>query len=282
MPSSSRDRTLICGCDRQEVKSLMRSLLTVGGIFISSYLICPKTGEAVTFLGTTGDTANIAIVNPSGTDTVYTISDFYYSSLKRFYWSKNDPWNLQPGDTVDIFAYANGDTARTWKNVTLAFGHLVMPLFPGGYTIAVKNISNSDSLVVVKTWLEKMGSFSDTLTDTTYVTTDFYDYAKNINESDSVQVWANGNWDNLIGITFYINAKGLEHGGVGSTSGTIQREHIDGDIGNDINLISVEEWKVTKPNSLGGKIYPSITKDKVNVSGFKSVDVYDIVMFQAK
>ncbi|GAI46735.1 unnamed protein product, partial [marine sediment metagenome] len=95
---------------------------------------------------------------------------------------------------------------------------------------------------------------------------------------DSVQVWADGDWGNLVGDSVFVTANAINYNEVGSSEGTIQRYWIDGDQLPDIVMEeqAIKEENKAVPKNLEARVWPTITKDKVNVSGWNNVDVYNV------
>lgn len=254
-------------------RGLFKYLLGILGLATITYLAAPKEAKAATFDGLNrGSSAANSIVymlNPQKTDSVSVTAVTYIPKLDGWYWSRDTPvpWNVQVGDTCWFHAMDATGTKKqeTWRNVT-ASANLVIPIFldkAKNYTIAIRNITNSgDTLVEGSVKIKHNGHFSDVVCDTFNTATSFYDGNWNLAKSDSVWNWtASGNWENIRNDSVFVNVRGLVHGGLGSSRGTIRREYIDGDVLPDIALIGVEE----KEKGLENRV--NVDKYKLSMKG---------------
>lgn len=245
------------------IMTLWKKLLGVVGIAALLYSLVSRKADAWSFEGLNyGSSAANSIVwmlNPQKTDSVSATASFYVPRMKGWYWSKDTPpqWNVQMGDTCWFHAKDATGTKKqeTWRNVT-ATGNLVIPICldrDKNYTFAIRNITNSgDTLVEMTTRVKHNGNWSDPVVDTAKTATSYHDGHNNIARSDSVWNWtAGGNWNAILNDSVVVDVRGLVHGGLGSSRGTIRRQYIDGDVLPDIALIGVEEREKGLENKLG-------------------------------
>lgn len=234
-------------------RGLLKWLVGILGLATITYLTAPKEAKAATFdglnYGSSAANSIVYMLNPPKTDSVSVTAVTYIPRVKGWYWSRDTPvpWNVQMGDTCWFHVKDVSGTKRqeTWRNVT-ASGNTVIPIFldrAKNYTIAINNITNSgDTLVETTTRVKHNGHLSDPVVDTVNTATSYHDGHSNLARSDSVWSWtASGNWDAILNDSVFVTARGLVHGGLGNSQGTVKRQYIDGDVLPDIALIGVVE-----------------------------------------
>lgn len=267
------------------IKGLFGKLLAFFGILSLGYLIIPKQANAQTFNGINYSKKSIiTITHPNGIDTVCALANTYIPRKDGWNWGRTVPssWNLQPGDTVDIYATDSFgvNEQNTWRNVTGAGGHLVIPLFankPKNYTIAVRNVTSIDTLAEGRCRVKHNGNYSDWVVDTFNLIPSDHDFAFNLANSDSVWQWtAGGDWDSILNDSVFVEATGIPSGRTGSSKRIIQRYWTDGDQLDDITLGVVVEEENNLENKVNNfKVYPS-HGNMFNVKDYRGkVSIYD-------
>ena len=268
------------------IKGLFGKTLTFLGILGLGYLAIPKQANAqsITFNGINySKNAIITLTHPNGIDTVKAIAATYIPRKKGWAWARAPPvgWNLQPGDTVRIYATDSlgMNEQNTWRDVT-GPSNLVIPLFankPKNYIIAIRNVTDSDTLAEGKCRIKHNGNYSDGIVDTFNLVPSDYDFAFNLANSDSVWQWTNGgDWNQILGDSVFVEGRAINNNKTGSSKGVIQRYWTDGDVLPDITLqVVVEENRLENKVRETGSLIIRPNPAKNYIISTKEAILYD-------